>query len=82
MKHQREVNEVHRCTLCACVMRKLAYRQVRSCCHDGLLLASLRSGSVSQIEREAEWRCLADAVTAARCLPGYLHIYKVVFRMQ
>jgi hypothetical protein len=35
----------------------------------GSLLVSLLPGSVSQIEREAKWRCLAGAVTAARYPP-------------
>ena len=50
-------------------MRKLIDRQVRSCCHNGSLLASLRPGNVSQIEREARWRWLAVAVTATRYPP-------------
>jgi hypothetical protein len=60
---------VYPCTLCVCALRKLIDRQVRSYCHDGLLLMSLRPGNVSQIECEAKRRCLADTLTAAKYPP-------------
>lgn len=68
--------------LCVCAMRKLIDLQVRSCCHDSSLLASLRPGSVSQNECEAKRRCHHGAVTAASYPPRQLDTHTLFASLQ